>query len=378
MFPSQPGREALVVGGPGEEKTLLSGMRITFPNWSLDGREISCWATFVPTHESLWSLTTGSGLRAGDPAARIDVASGRVQWMPVSSLEKLQIGNFHLLQGNAAEALRLYDEATPNLPDLHEGNRLPLTAAPLYRSICYARLGRHAEAADEYDRFVALSMQEAPPAPPETDASGFRITVGQPSTSDARLLARYQLVAEVFLSADAAQECRRLLEAELVSDSPWQERLARLVTLSQVLLLQEDHGAFAHLAVEELLPLCLRELVPHVPAIDTIDFGNALLFASQLSLLPMFSREFFASLDTQVLHAVLGRLSAEHAMQKGDLEKLVIDRMLARGLAVSGDENELHMVEARLKESKTAHRLTDASIDEALEFFGSLREGKLW
>ena len=83
------------VAGSGQPRILLSGMRLTFPQWSPARDTISVWGTFTPTHRS-WADTAvahGLAMRAGDPAAAIDAASGSVRWLAINGDEQAQVGH---------------------------------------------------------------------------------------------------------------------------------------------------------------------------------------------------------------------------------------------------------------------------------------------
>src|SRR5207237_4219873 len=112
--------------GAGEQpgKEAFSGMRVTFPHWSPDEEKLSVWFTFSPTYRSYLSVVVDAlsrgvlhpSLRRGDPAAVFDVKTGKIGWMTVSPQEKVQVGHYHLLKRDYAEAWRWYEEAVREMP----------------------------------------------------------------------------------------------------------------------------------------------------------------------------------------------------------------------------------------------------------------------
>src|SRR5690606_24644583 len=78
LFSDDPeARNAVVVtNGPEDRqgRTVFSGMRVTFPQWSPTERELSLWVTFAPPCRSLLTMLLDWGLRPGDPAAVLDIA----------------------------------------------------------------------------------------------------------------------------------------------------------------------------------------------------------------------------------------------------------------------------------------------------------------
>ena len=91
MLPDPLVRDALwIAPGDGKDpgKVIVSGLRTTFTQWSPSEDKLSLWFTFSPTHHSIFSSFTDSGLRPGDPAATIDAASGKINWMATDAHEK--------------------------------------------------------------------------------------------------------------------------------------------------------------------------------------------------------------------------------------------------------------------------------------------------
>src|SRR6185369_7515919 len=121
---------------PGRES--LSGVRVTFPHWSPTDSKLSFWGTFTPSHRSWLGAALGSALRPGDPAAVIDLSTGKLTWMPISPGEKAQVGHYHLLKRDYAEAWRWYEQARKGDADGEDFS--------FFESYCLTKRGRHAEA----------------------------------------------------------------------------------------------------------------------------------------------------------------------------------------------------------------------------------------
>jgi hypothetical protein len=107
LSPDLQSRDAVFVmasDGAAAPREVVSGLRVTFPRWSPREEKLSLWFTFSPSHRSWLSRWLGWGLLPGDPAAIIDVATGHIDWMTVSPWEEAQVGHYHLLKRQYAEA----------------------------------------------------------------------------------------------------------------------------------------------------------------------------------------------------------------------------------------------------------------------------------
>src|SRR5262249_4989193 len=109
------GRAATVSPG----KPVFSGLRVTFPHWSPSANDevLSLWCTFSPSHRSVISRLLGGGLRLGDPAALLDARTGKLSWMAISPVEEAQIGHYHMLKREYAQAWQRYERAEANRPN---------------------------------------------------------------------------------------------------------------------------------------------------------------------------------------------------------------------------------------------------------------------
>ncbi len=120
LMPDPLARDAvLVVDRQGASRTIASGLHFTFPQWSTKGDRLSMWGNFAPSHQSLAvGSLLGLGLRSGDPAAIVDVATGNLRWMAINGDEQAQVGHYYLLKGDAAQAREWYRKADQQLPKL--------------------------------------------------------------------------------------------------------------------------------------------------------------------------------------------------------------------------------------------------------------------
>ncbi len=354
-----PGREALVLSGANGERELFSGTRITFPNWSPDGNEISFWVTFTPSYRSWLNMMGGGGVRDGDPATTINIRTGAIRWMPVDAIEKLQIGHYYLLKGDAPEARRWYDEAQPDLPEQDDSNRERLMAAKLYRSICLDELKRTDEADAAFKAFLTGFEKSAKRMAAETKED-------QTQLARTTIATKYLFLLEVYASVDRFKECESRL-SQLVANGPNAdaERLMQTIALSQLLLLQDRHHEYATLAGDEILPQATKL------------FGNAnvatarperpVLFATQFALLPLFSEGYLAKLDADTKTKLATKVQTIRDDAKPSTA-IALDRLLVRLHTSRSEIDRAQNVMDRLVQNKRASELEDKAIDNCLQF----------
>lgn len=357
MVPASPGREALVVSGSDGEREVFSGMRVTFPNWSPDGKQISFWTTFTPLRQSWQTLAGGDGLHQGDPAATINVATKEIHWMPVSAIEKLQIGHYYLLKGNNAEALKWYDEAEPDLPAITDSNRSHLSSAPLYRSICLNRMERRSEAKAAFDKFIALTTTPAEPGvqPDQADI-------------DAAAMNRYMFLLEIYLSVDGLDECKQLLQTQMAdSESTPAQQLAKQIALSQVLLLQDNRSAYLQLVTDKLLPSAIQVVGSTKHSISQLMFDAPMLLGTQLSLLPLLSGEFLNELDLADLEQAIAKFENLRTEENSPLTSLVLDKLLATAHQATENPNAEATAKARVFKNELSSQLDDETLANSIE-----------
>jgi hypothetical protein len=288
LFAPEPlARDAVFVGG----QEVFSGMRVTFPKWSPTEDKLSVWFTFSPTHRSMLSLFLGVGLRAGDPAAVFDTKSREIAWLAINSHEQEQVGHYWLLKGDPRKAWEWYERAAANRaaePERGHGALPP--DIELFESICLARLGRNAEAAEKRAAFERRFRGTEMP-------SGLEQYV-------APLLAD-MYVAEVYCSLDSAAAGEADLRSALRSRTDAPGRLSAAIVLSQLLLLQGKHGDYAELMADAYLPIWSETRVP-IAGAGLLMIGDLLA----LPLLPLMVREFVDGLPEGTRAALLRRWRA--------------------------------------------------------------------
>ena len=142
-------------------RKVVSGLRVTFPHWSPRDEKLSLWFTFSPSHRSWLSRWLGWGLFPGDPAAIVDVDTGRIDWMAVNPWEEWQVGHYHLLKRDYVEAWRRYERAgearaasdsATTAVDFFGRLRSPREIGP-FEYVCLRKLGRDDEAVERLAEF---------------------------------------------------------------------------------------------------------------------------------------------------------------------------------------------------------------------------------
>lgn len=342
--PDRAARQAVYVQtidatGPG--KRLLGGMQTTFLRWSPCGTKLSLWATFRPPWRSWLSLLlelgatpddplAGLRLRPGDPAVLLDPATGKLAWQPTSPDEKDQVGHYHLLHRNYAEAWRWYTEADRERP---AGPVQPTRDVRFFHHVCLSRLGRTEPAdrarRDFEDNFLAsIKVQrDARPANQPAAAPGTLV----PAPTDAMLRHLLDLYeAEVFLALDAAADAEVFFREALRGAGAEADRLSKSVVLSQFLLLAGKHREYADLAADTILPLLLRTWGPARSATIPHDWANAVLaYGDGLALLPLADADFVSGLEVRQVRSLLARLEKLQVLADDDPKRLVVDLLLA-------------------------------------------------
>lgn len=258
LFPDPLARDTLWVApadGKGEARAVVSGLRTTFAQWSPGDGKLSQWFTFCPTHRWLMSRIANAGLRRGDPAAVIDAGTGKIAWMAVDGHEKAQVGHYHLLKRDYAEAWRWYEQADRDLA----ANPRPETADALFAATfrdfsffeyyCLDKLGRKDESGAKLAAFRAAFERLLRPGGAKTEP------VEVTSVCDF-------YAAEVFLSLDAAEDGEAFFRQALAGAKTDEDRLSAGVVLSQLLLLEGRHGDYATLVTEVVAPLIRKSWRP--------------------------------------------------------------------------------------------------------------------
>ncbi|MFK7822217.1 MAG: hypothetical protein AB8G99_26210 [Planctomycetaceae bacterium] len=367
LTPTYPGRETLVVSDETRDREVFSGTRITFPNWSEDGKSLSFWATFTPSHRTWMNMAGGGGVRNGDPAVTVDIETGEIHWMPVSAIEKLQIGHYHLLKGNAKESLRWYDEALPDLPEMNSSNQEHLLAAHVYRAISNETLGQ-TEAADQaMSEFDAATNKALDEAIKDFDDEGLKARRQQLPT--VAVVSKYALLLEAYVSVDAVELCEaRIRKMVAVKDGADADKLMQSIVLSQTLLLQSRHDDYIRLVTEALLPQAFRLFGDQSIKLSQMEMERPLLFQTQLSLLPLFAPEFLKQVQPEALSKLCEHVEELRAEDPTDPVAVVLDTMLVRLYSARNDPAEVRATQNRLKQLPGSSKLDSKSLENAIRF----------
>jgi len=310
------------VDGNAAPREVISGMRVTFPRWSPTEAKLSLWFTFSPSHRSWLSRWLGWGLRRGDPAAVLDMATGDVSWLAVSAFEKTQVGHYYMLKRRYDDAWSWYEQAAREMPERNKTKtddvadyvrawRSP-TDTSLFEYVCLRKLGRMDEAADKLRQFHDAF-------PPELPDLGLGGVTGDGQTLEDRVrellspeglavaLLRDLYAAEVFLSIDAVDVGEDFFREQIAAREDEPQRLSAAIVLAQLLLLQDKREQFVDLAVDEIVRPVFAACPPRniTPNWDWFNARGVLLLTGGLTLLPVASPDFLEGVD----HARLTRLA---------------------------------------------------------------------
>jgi hypothetical protein len=366
LVPNFMARDAVIVcagdgaGAPGA-KAVFSGLRVTFPHWSPSATDevLSLWCTFSPSHRSVLALFLGGGLRSGDPAALLDARTGALSWMAVSPLEEAQIGHYHQIRHEYAQAWQRYEAAArAGLPPEGAPNpeAQPKTGAEwlarllsphgiaVFEAHCLKRLGRNAEARAKLDQFRQSYPPPLPAAPDpgaaaSADSAGvalndswFREALAPGGITHRLFQDLY--IAEVLLSIDAVEDARSDFQ-DLLDSGPVEPPAAQTsaaIVLSQILLIEGKYDQYAELATARLAQLLLKahRVTPDAKAPANAQDFNRLLpdLAGALALLPLTSQTFLSGLARERVQTTANRAQALRGDAKDDHTRLAADLVL--------------------------------------------------
>jgi hypothetical protein len=386
FVPDPLARQALFVRAEGKEgkaRRVLGGMQLTFPRWAPGDARLSLWASFRPAYHSWPSVLVELGatpddplaglrLRSGDPALLVDPATGTLSWKAVDAREKDQVGHYHLLRREYAEAWRWYAQADaegqPAAP-------APGPGAGFFHYYCLEKLGRGPEAAQALRRFeqgYLDSYRAARKAPAEAGRPPAPFGAADLEPSDEQLRHWRDLYeAEVFLALDAREDgeafFRRALAAAAGAD-----RLRKALVLSQFLLLAGKHAEYAELATQTVLPDLLRSWKARTPDAGraaALDGPNALLaYGDGLALVPLAAPRFLAGLEDGQVRSLLPRWQKARALADDDVKRLAVDLLLEAGHRRLGQAEKAGEIARRLSGNPArAELLGDKGVDGLVE-----------
>lgn len=352
---------------PAQTKAVFSGLQVTFPQWSPKEAKLSLWATFRPPYRSSLShlLELGADkqdplrgliLRPGDPALVLDPSTGERHWKAINAREKIQVGHYHLLHGEYAEAWKWYEQSgAPNADDRSPRQFVRRFVqgrdSLFFQAVCLDKLGRAEEARNKrrlFEETFLPDLSDAVKPPAVNQPRPFGAADIQPSAEQLRHW-RDLYVAEVFLSLDALEDGERYFRASLKAATTEADRLSNALVLTQFLLLRDKQEEYAELATDTVLPLLLRAWKPRTPSNNPQQPANLLLaYSDGLSLLPLFSSEFLGRLSDKQVRSLVPRWRKQQAAADDDVKRLGIDLFLAAAAPRLDRHDEQHAAILRI------------------------------
>lgn len=262
----------------------------------------------------------------------LDARTGSIRWFAVNPTETIQIGHYHLLKGDAAEAERRYESASishQNAPPAKHNHSDRAAETALFRSICLKRLGRDADADIQLAAF-RKSFQLANDR--RADSAENRRS---PSRKLTTALARNFLAIEVFLSLSAVKECRQFLDAELQAAASDEDRFGAAIALSQCQLLTGRNEEYRKCLTEFVLPLFVKLWTPEFdPTEDSFNETQMeLAFAVAATLVPLSDADCPLVVGNQRLAETLQNVREQRGLADAEFPRLWLE-ILANGLAL--------------------------------------------
>jgi hypothetical protein len=386
LWPDPLARDGLVIMPKGgQPRVVIAGLRFTFPQWTPARESISVWGTFTPSHQSWVDAVLGHGLtmRTGDPAAVIDVTTGRVRWLAIKADEQAQIGHYQQEKHDFSGALDWYRKAEKTLPKLQ-----PLTPLEVERGVasdvarrrmfeflvwhCLAKLGKEADATARltaFEQACRIQWPTAPMAPPSAapgnGANGPHLTqstAGEPAERVASLM-RALAEAQALLSIDDTEGAINFFRARLdatggqgqpatAAKKPLDpaDRLGDMVALSQLELLAGRPAAYLQLVTNELGPWAAANLEDR-PQSSATNGPDALRFVLAngvgLALSPLFDSAFTRQLPADTVAQATDSWRALRSRCHSQAAKLLADLAL-RGLLPAERNQDRDELNARI------------------------------
>ena len=363
-------RDAVFVApgaGGAAPQEVVSGLRVTFPHWSPREEKLSLWFTFTPSHRSWLSRWLGWGLLPGDPAALVDLATGHVDWMAVSPWEEAQVGHYHLLKHDYAEAWRRYERGRQGEAELSQAttaidyfNRLQSPRdVSVFEYVCLRKLGRERDA----DERLAAFRERFPPDPshisPGTtgmESMDFRLRELFARGGLAASLVQDLFIAEVCLSVDAPEEAEIVFRPRMKDDESDMARLSAAIVMAQLLLLEKRNDEYLDLSIDVVVPAALKNwrATATSPEWPSFDSQGVLMLAGGLTLLPLASDEFVAEVDEARVARLTESLEVLLADAADDLTRYAVDAALLAAYQRLDNAEQVSSVLARIDANSVA------------------------
>lgn len=378
LIPDPRARDTLCVAsgdGQGAGRPLISGLRATFARWSPRDDKLSLWFTFSPPYCSPFSTGSGRGLQPGDPAALIETKTSKITWMTVGAHEEAQVGHYHLLKGDYAEAWRWYARAEHDraAEKAEPGERPAFDDFSLFAWYCLDKLGRHDEAAARLAEFRKRAADLLPPGDPKA---------ADPELRDLRPLlplARDLYAAEAFLSLDAAADGEAFFRRALDDARADEDRLSAAVVLSQLVLLQGRSDEYAVLVTKTVAPLLLKSWQAQGAGREAIRLWAAQrlpVALGSLSLAPLCRSDVVGKVSEGKARELAADWEKLRAKAPDDLSRLAADVILERLYRRLGRDKEAADARQRVKANPAAggRLLTDAEMTATYDGLRGLLE----
>jgi WD40-like Beta Propeller Repeat len=360
LIPDPQARDAvLIADGKGAVRTIVSGMRFTFPQWSPKRDQLSMWGTFQPSHIAITEMAGGLGLRRGDPAAIVDASTGSIRWLAINGDEMAQVGNYSLLKHDPAKAREWYRKADKQLPRLEPLQPADLIQGPagsaarrrtfeFFYSICLSKLGETKESAERLALFDKAYRIDWPTAPSDPAWSS-------ESRRDAERLvaiAKALSVTQMFLSIDEPDAARTWFSQRLATAKA-DEKLACVLALSQLSRLAKQNREYAMRSTDQLAPLLITTLDDpprdaNARSDSPLAIRTALAALATQALGPLFSKSFLKQLPPDVVGQLVPKWEALRSRAHGRLASLYVDLFLRAAAGRLGHDKERMAAKARI------------------------------
>jgi hypothetical protein len=263
---------------------------------------------------------------------------------------------------------------------------------------CLAKLGRQAEAHAKLESFRKAYPPPLPASSPngtEQSASPAEFPFDQPWFRDlirpgglcARLL-QDLYIAEVFLSLDASGDASDYFRSVIAAGPAKSEsaRLSAAVVLSQILLLEGKHDAYAALCIKTVAPLLLNQhrSRPATAPSNTFDAPRLVPdIVAGLALLPLSSKTFLAGLTNTDLNLFASRWETLGKAATDDFDRLAVDLVLEASYRQLGKTTERARVAERIDHNpalknagvQSAGRITGGATDEMITWLRAMVSG---
>jgi hypothetical protein len=374
---------------PAQAREIFADARVTFPRWSPRENHIGAWLTFVPPRQSIVTFFLVLTLQEGDPAAIVDVEQGDISWMTTNPWEDAEVGRYLLMQGETKKAWSRMSQAFEQLSETPPGDvpafdDLRKARVQIMMSVCQDHLGDRQRAERLLDDFRRDYQPDVRACLNQPEDTGEVVLAAHVQRDLQALLAMVQdvLIVEVFLGLESEEAAIAMFQKQLDEATHDEQRLSRAIALSQLLLASRRHAEYARLAREQIVPLMLK-LKPEYPQGIVEESGEleelrlvTWVDLPALTLLPLCSRKFLATLPPAELAKQEPWLEATRSQVKDDVELLGIDVMrralfqqLNRSEPLAEVERSIHgnrSCEAHLGEDLLGS--LDAKVDDITKF----------